>query len=93
MRLGTGVVKPRIVIEFDPVKGGSVLKTYGNLTVPIVIDTLMAQQASLWRQWITQLQSPVTDANGQPIVKPANTAMPEGEAEPDEEPNSGGVIQ
>jgi len=87
LSLGTGVaIKPRIVIEFDPVQGGSILKTYGPLTIPIVIDCLMAQLQSLWRQWIASMTSQIKDANGQAIVTPQNTPMlesqPEGEGEP-----------
>ena len=87
-------MKSRIVIEIDPMKGGSVLKTYGPVTMPMVIDALMAQMASVWAQFIKSMTTQLTDPNtGQPALKaPEQSTMPEAEPDPENSGN-GGVVQ
>jgi len=81
---GPNPIKPRIVIEIDPAKGGSLLKTYGPVTIPMVIDALMAQMASMWGQFIKSMTTQLTDPNtGQPALKaPEKLTLPEAEPEP-----------
>ena len=83
---GTPVMKPRIVIEIDPVKGGSMLKTYGTVSFPMVIDALMAQQASVWAQFIKSMTTSLTGPDGQPALNPKQSNMQESEPETDSLP-------
>jgi hypothetical protein len=80
-------IKSRIVIELQP-GGGSLLKTYGPVTMPQVIDALMAQMSSVWAKWITTMTTALTDPNtGQPAVKtPESTPMQSESEEFKEEP-------
>jgi hypothetical protein len=73
----------RIVIELNP-GGGSVLTTQGSVTMPQVIDALMAQHVSVWKKWIATMTTAITDpTTGQPAVKePEATPMPEFKEEP-----------
>lgn len=70
------VAARRIVIELHP-EGGSLLKTYGPVTMPQCIDALMAQTASVWKKWIETMTSAVTDpSTGLPAMKsPQPTPM------------------
>jgi hypothetical protein len=60
---------PRIIIEFNPADGSSNLRTEGPITIPLVIDTLLAQTNSLWAQFIKSIASPVVGPNGEPTYK------------------------
>lgn len=74
----------RVIITYDPATGGTVLKTQGNFTIPMVIDILMGQLTSLWAQWIKGMSTGITDASGKPVVTPQATPMPQSaQAEPE----------
>lgn len=68
------VLKPRIIIDMDLSNGKSNLRTEGPVTVPLVIDCLMAQLQSLWTQFIKTMTRPVVGANGEPTYKDAPPA-------------------
>jgi hypothetical protein len=59
-------LNPRIVINIDPTTGSSTLTTRGNLSIPIVIDTLLSQLTSLWGQWMREISKGVVNTNGTP---------------------------
>ena len=77
----------RIVIECDITKGSSNLKSYGPLSLPMVIDVLMSQLTSLWAQHIKTMMTGLRGPSGEPLFKapgddkpaPADTVQPEPE--------------
>jgi hypothetical protein len=70
-------VRPRIIIELDPASGQSNLRTEGPLTIPLVIDTLLAQLNSLWAQFMKSMIRPVVGPNGEPTYKTEIPKNPE----------------
>lgn len=63
------VRRTRIIIDVNPTDGKSNLHTEGPMTVPLVLDILIAQTSSLWSQFIKSMTRPVVGANGEPTYK------------------------